>query len=252
MAEGPRRASAERPLATYFTDADYPPGALRQGVEGTVEIEVDFGTTGRPTRCLVTGTSGNPELDGRTCQILLERVRFKTAIDDAGRPMPDTIRQRVIWRVEDSPYYLFARQQGVSVMTAGPDGPMCRQQINDEPMTRISARECMDLFGPEFAEQASNGFEIRLVHTFLPAGSAPFAAVPESYGTRMTQTVVELSVDADGRVPTCRVVQAEPVESGHDPCEWYRSIAYDPSPDGQAIRRARATGAYYVRQRPAS
>jgi protein TonB len=71
--------------------SDLPPD-LRQGrIGGTVTVGYDIDATGRVSNCVVTGSSGNAELDRVTCQLIEQRFRYEPLRDANNRPAPSAI-----------------------------------------------------------------------------------------------------------------------------------------------------------------
>ena len=243
----PRRAQTERPIAELFSEADYPPGALRQGVEGSTQIEVDIGTSGRPTRCIVTYTSGNSELDSRTCAVTMERARFRAALDHAGRPVPDTASFKIIWRIRDLPHSMFRRERVVSILTPGAEGPTCTIQVNTEPMVQIGARECLDRFGPDIAAEVPPGWQGIIVETFVPQGNEPSADQAVLDGALQGRAVFELTFKNDGSLDSCRVLESQPHARYARSCEFLEEFRVEPVPGSQARRVARWTTTYHLK-----
>lgn len=73
--------------STMLTGRDFPRDVLRAwprraAVFVAVRVQVD----GRATNCRVDRSSGNPIVDQWTCRLVEERVRFRPAVDDRGRP----------------------------------------------------------------------------------------------------------------------------------------------------------------------
>ncbi|WP_344695200.1 TonB family protein [Sphingomonas rosea] len=73
--------------STKLTGRSYPAAVLRAWPRGrrvlvAVRVQVD----GRATDCKINGSSGDPNVDAWTCRLVEERVRFKPALDDNGRP----------------------------------------------------------------------------------------------------------------------------------------------------------------------
>ena len=64
----------------------YPRGALRDGLSGTVMLEVVVDIDGRPTEVRIARTSGHRELDLAARRHVLARWRFRPAVLD-GRPV---------------------------------------------------------------------------------------------------------------------------------------------------------------------
>lgn len=92
-------ARARANLATYISNNDYPPEALRLGQQGTVGFDLDVSQEGRVTYCHVTRSSSSESLDLTTCRIMLERAEFTPARDDQGNPVPDRVSARITWRI---------------------------------------------------------------------------------------------------------------------------------------------------------
>ena len=95
----PARARAN--LASYVSNDDYPPAALRAGDEGTTAFRLTVGADGRVTNCSVTSSSGSSSLDSATCRIMRSRARFTPARDSNGNPTTDTHSARITWRIQD-------------------------------------------------------------------------------------------------------------------------------------------------------
>lgn len=92
-------AAPVRPLASYFSDSDYPTQSLRQEDSGRSVVVVMVDETGAPKDCLVQETSGIAALDAMTCLVLQERAKFHPALDAAGKPARSVLIQPVVWRM---------------------------------------------------------------------------------------------------------------------------------------------------------
>ncbi len=77
---------------------DYPPTALRAGVEGRVLLRVDVGADGRPTDVQVVERSGSSELD-RAAERAVREWTFHPATRD-GKPVPSSVQVPVDFSVE--------------------------------------------------------------------------------------------------------------------------------------------------------
>ncbi len=76
--------------STKLTSRDYPPAAIRAWPRnGRVFVAVRVQLDGRATDCKINRSSGNPGVDGDTCRLVMERVRFTPARDENGRPYVD-------------------------------------------------------------------------------------------------------------------------------------------------------------------
>lgn len=87
-------------LASYFSNADYPREAIKRREQGLVVFRIEIDPAGRVSRCEVTRSSGSPALDRTTCRVARERLRFKPATDEAGRPTADRMENlKLVWRL---------------------------------------------------------------------------------------------------------------------------------------------------------
>lgn len=93
----PRRAVAA--FAGYITDYDYPAEAIRNREQGRVVYRMETGANGRIADCSIVLSSGSAALDAATCAILARRARVKPALDADGKPVPDTIRGDIVWKL---------------------------------------------------------------------------------------------------------------------------------------------------------
>jgi len=83
-----------------FSDLDYPSEAMDRRQEGTAQFLVLIDQQGKVAGCHVLKASGSPALDGRGCQVIRERAKFKPARDKAGKPVRSTyITPPVTWRM---------------------------------------------------------------------------------------------------------------------------------------------------------
>ncbi|WP_293971777.1 energy transducer TonB [Sphingomonas sp.] len=94
-----RSATPDGDRAGWVTTDDYPPSALREGVEGIVGIDVAIDARGRVTACTVTGSSGSDLLDQATCRLYARRAHFRPALDEAGQPTASHRADRVRWQI---------------------------------------------------------------------------------------------------------------------------------------------------------
>lgn len=98
------RVEIERPAvpigpSNWLTDADYPAAAQREGASGIVKFILMVDEAGVVQDCSVEGTSGSALLDATGCVRLLERARFRPALDVGGNPVRSVFRSRIVWRL---------------------------------------------------------------------------------------------------------------------------------------------------------
>jgi len=83
-------------------DSDYPRAAALVGASGTVTVEFSVETDGRVGECVVTGSSGNADLDRTTCRLIRERFRYRPSLDAGGRPVRSHVIEEHSWAVENA------------------------------------------------------------------------------------------------------------------------------------------------------
>ena len=98
-ADAPDPEGGQANLASYFSVADYPAAAIRAGEEGTVKVRLDISPKGRVSACTVTASSGSASLDETSCRILTERLRFRPAHDEQGKPTTDSLETAIRWKL---------------------------------------------------------------------------------------------------------------------------------------------------------
>jgi protein TonB len=73
---------------------------LREERQGTVALTVTVTPDGRATDCVVTQSSGHPDLDHAACKELTEKARFDPAIDDRGEPVSAQFSTKITFRIK--------------------------------------------------------------------------------------------------------------------------------------------------------
>ena len=94
-----QRASPLRPFQSYIRSGDYPAEALRARAQGQVAFELPARPDGSVAFCRIMRSSGSRALDAATCRILRERVRYRPARDETGRPASDDMFGTIEWRL---------------------------------------------------------------------------------------------------------------------------------------------------------
>ena len=84
-------------LSGEILPRDYPRRLARAGIGGTVYMRCTVLSTGRVARCIVTRSSGVPELDSITPRLIEQRFVYRPATDRAGRPITDDIDVDWTW-----------------------------------------------------------------------------------------------------------------------------------------------------------
>jgi len=78
-------------------DSDYPPGLYEAGIGGTVVVRFIVEIDGRVSRCFIWKSSGNAELDGNTCKLIVQRYHYEPRRNGTGKPVPATVEEEHEW-----------------------------------------------------------------------------------------------------------------------------------------------------------
>lgn len=93
----PKSAYPTENPAGWITKDDYPPGASLNDLGGNVGFRLTIDPLGQVSGCVVTQSSGTPELDDATCSLLRIRARFEPATDQQGKAVAGTYANRIRW-----------------------------------------------------------------------------------------------------------------------------------------------------------
>lgn len=92
-------ATAPRWLRGAVTPSDYPRGAAKAGIGGSVTVRYTVAPSGRAVDCVVRRSSGNADLDRASCRVVERRFRYAPARDADGRPVASEVIEILSWSV---------------------------------------------------------------------------------------------------------------------------------------------------------
>lgn len=95
----PKGATPKGRPGEWASDNDYPTRALQLQQEGVTGFHLSVGNDGRVTSCEITRSSGSPELDKTTCDLMRRRARFNPATDGDGNPTTGSYSSTVRWQI---------------------------------------------------------------------------------------------------------------------------------------------------------
>ena len=104
----------------------YPPRALAAREEGLVGFMVEIESSGSPTRCTITHTSGHPLLDLETCQLIMMHATFN-------RPAGSSPSQKrsyegvVNWKLPNAPQIAAPVPPKAIAETTAPEQLVCKR-----------------------------------------------------------------------------------------------------------------------------
>lgn len=87
-------------LQGLISGDDYPPSALDNNEQGSVQVSLTIGPNGRVTGCSSSG-GASATLKAATCRLLTARARFSPAQDASGNPTTSTYSQTITWRIAE-------------------------------------------------------------------------------------------------------------------------------------------------------
>lgn len=248
--DGPRRARSTQSLASWVSDSDYPADALASGAEGTVAFRLVVDPEGRVADCKIEQSSGHASLDARTCVVMTERARFHPARNAAGQFVIDTVRSRIRWVMgETLPPGMtpFAPLRMAFILSMTGDRQFsCSIEVNG--VAAPEGTSCPEM-SPALTQAAGSiapPGRLVLLRSFIPAGeSASVATIP--YGQLLAENAVEITIDAEGTVTTCRTVLRELHVPGSPtpPEDLCRAPRWPRFTAGTPDRRARITAELY-------
>lgn len=85
----------------WATTNDYPSNLLSAGISGTVAFKIKVGADGKPVDCMVIESSRVEALDNVSCQLVVQRARFRPAIGGDGRPAAAPYINRIRWQIPE-------------------------------------------------------------------------------------------------------------------------------------------------------
>jgi TonB family protein len=95
----PEPARAEQELYHWFTTDDYPLEALVRRGQGVVRFRLTIDAQGAVSNCAIESSSGDPDLDRVSCEVLRSRARYHPARDAEGRVVEGSDSGSITWRL---------------------------------------------------------------------------------------------------------------------------------------------------------
>lgn len=91
-------ASRARLISGDITRRDFP--RRKRWPQSQMVVMIDIGSDGRVAGCRVQRSSGDAEVDGITCDVIIRRFRYDPARDRRGKPTTDAMRWTQTWWLE--------------------------------------------------------------------------------------------------------------------------------------------------------
>lgn len=93
------KAQPDGDIGPLFGFDNYPPEARRRNESGRAAVLLTIEAGGQVSACRLVETSGSGSLDAKTCELFLNRSRWKAATDAAGNPVRSQLMTAVRWQL---------------------------------------------------------------------------------------------------------------------------------------------------------
>ncbi|WP_404337607.1 energy transducer TonB [Sphingomonas sp. MMS12-HWE2-04] len=97
LREPPKPIDPER----WLQVDDFPMEALRQSQSGMVQFRLDVDDQGKAGGCYVLGRTSPDLFADTTCKAVLQRARYRPAIDAEGHPVRSFAVRKVVWQIPE-------------------------------------------------------------------------------------------------------------------------------------------------------
>lgn len=193
--------SRSEELARLFSSSDYPLSALLAHKQGRVAIRITIGPDGKATNCLVTGSSGTPELDQVTCSVIMARAM----LEPLNPPRQMTLDQAINWAIPPGKLIPFATMI-VRMSVRVSDGKIgsCVFDLESsvaDPSWCAGFLEYVAELEKHPPSGLSRPYRVRFI-----GGNVIGALPPSTPGARTERRALTLTVDPAGIVIACHPV----------------------------------------------
>lgn len=83
----------------WATNNDYPLEEMRREIEGTVTFQLKVNAEGIVEKCMILRSSNVATFDQLTCKLMMQRARFKPALDADDQPITSFYVNRLRWQI---------------------------------------------------------------------------------------------------------------------------------------------------------
>ena len=238
----PPKPVAGGSIASLFSADDYPPGSANRGEQGNVQVVIHVDDKGAVSSCEIKTSSGYPELDTQTCNIIALRARFEPARNSNGEPVAGEIIKTVDWRLADSAMPNTAWSMRMTfLMDKDGKATSCLIQGQGMHLPPASPTPCPAgaLNHPPsewFPDLPANVTRFTLETAFAPGDEATPATLAPGDSV-IDRSVASLTISADGRVESCQPVTSAGAGHNADLCRAPQGQRIEPrkDPDGKPV-----------------
>jgi TonB family protein len=198
-----------RQRAGSISNDDYPAAAIQGGEQGSTLISIRVGRGGQVVGCRVAESSGSPVLDATSCALARQRFKYHPARDGAGNATEASVTRRIRWRLPPaapapartlSPFGAGEVRMAISQDSLG---IRCAIELTGSAIQRGEDNPCPEETRVPMSELERDSAAVLTVMTLTPDGQT---ATPRRgvRGTLMASSNMEFSIDASGRLTSCR------------------------------------------------
>jgi TonB family protein len=198
-----------------FNDGTYPFWAKAQDEEGNVRVVMDVDASGAVRSCRVVQSSGSPNLDLGTCDIMSGRARFAPARDRKGQAVASTYVRTVNWVLQNRGLseirdHSFKVHYSVDSNLQVTD---CR--IEQDPVDEFDPRSCAELRGAAQMLVVTSPADFNWKQWRVVLEMAEFAGAADKammVGKRegemaFDRVVTRVTVNPQGRITHCQTLE---------------------------------------------
>jgi protein TonB len=89
-----------RQISGKISKRDYPRDLFAANIQGKVGVLYVVSPVGRVTDCEIEHSSGSAELDDVTCDLNVQRFRFRPSLDARGQPVESMVAENHTWVID--------------------------------------------------------------------------------------------------------------------------------------------------------
>lgn len=195
---------------TWIAASDYPTEALASQAQGTVRVTLEVDADGRPTACAIAKSSEFPILDSTTCDLLMQRARFKPARDDKGNAVAGDHSQNVRWEIPAPTPVEFVSGMLVATFRLSPDNVVvdCKGEVFGGLPDWMEKRLCEGV-ASQMGGPRTEGLETIRFALSHSLSDTPYLIEPgPDWGTLIARQTTRFEINSQGEVDNCRVTAA--------------------------------------------
>ena len=244
-------------MLEIFNTPNYPYWAMAMNEEGRVQFVADVNAAGMVTACRVTQSSGFPNLDLGTCDIVSSQGRFEPARDRNGRPIASDYRRTVVWQLMQREPWPVADSRQRIIFAVDDHKQVTECRVEMDPVDEFDPRTCTQTRGmaqvmvfaspPEFDWK---DWTIVLEDSqFLDAAEAMTVGVGPGMQL-FDRDITRITLDGAGKITRCETIE-KPRQPMPGKAEWCARMMNNTAfaPGNGAVRELTGVDAIYMQKK---